>query len=199
MLDPGVRPGGVFSRDRTKDAAVLRVALSNGSPAVCGGRSSQAGAWRGRVYRAGLGVRSAHQASGSLRSGRGRGGGSEAPPQKGGGRPPRAIAQPTLAAHRRHVWQECPAGEPMRAGVLGTPVSWRAWSRRLWVRGPPASRRTIRGLLSKRQLGQRPARKKTTMGPPPDRHAPCAHIARLRREEAAAGEAGMAIATKKKA
>jgi len=63
--------------------------------------------------------------------------------------------------------------------------------------GPPASRRTIRRRLSKRKLGRRTARKQKTMGHHPDRNAPCDTIARLRREYATAGDAVIAIDTKK--
>src|SRR5207245_7387025 len=38
--------------------------------------------------------------------------------KKRGGRPPRAIAQPTLEVNLRHLLQEFTAGDPMRAGVL---------------------------------------------------------------------------------
>src|SRR5919201_2831175 len=198
ILDPGVRHGWIVGSDRTKDAAVLRVALGKGSPSVCGCRSGQARAWRGRVYRAGLGVRSANHSSGSPRSGRGRGCGGGAHPQKGGGRPPRAVAQPTLEANLRHLLQEFTAGDPMRAGVLWTNLSLRELSRRLLALGTPASRRTIRRLLRKLQVGRRTARKKKTMGHHPDRNAQFDNIARLRREYEATGDAVISIDTKKK-
>src|SRR5215470_18516272 len=198
ILAQGVRHGWIFSRDRTKDAAVLRVAVGKGSTSVCGCRSGQAGAWRGRVYRAGLGVRSANHSSGPPRPGRGRGCGGGAHPKKGGGRPPRAVAQPTLEANLRHLLQEFTAGDPMREGVLWTNLSLRELSRRLLALGTPASRRTIRRLLRNRKVGCRPARKKKTMGHHPARHAPFANIARLRREYEASGEAVISIDTKKK-
>jgi hypothetical protein len=78
-------------------------------------------------------------------------------------------------------------------------VSLRALSRRLLALGTPASRRTSRRLLSTRQLGQRTARKKKTMGHHRDRTAQCATIARLRRAYEAAGDAVLSIDTKKKA
>jgi hypothetical protein len=106
--------------------------------------------------------------------------------------------QPPLEANLCHLWQECTAGDPMRDGVLWTNLALREWSRRLLALGPPASRRPIRRLLSKRKLGRRTARKKKTLGHHPDRHAPCANIARLRRAYEAAGDAVISIDTKKK-
>jgi hypothetical protein len=100
------------------------------------------------------------------------------------------VAQPTLVATLRALWQEYTAGDPMREGVLWTNLSLRELSRRLLALGTPARRRTIRRLLSKRKVGRRTARKKKTMGHHPDRNAPCENIARLRREYEASGEAG---------
>ncbi len=116
----------------------------------------------------------------------------------GGGRPQRAIAQPTLEANLRQLLQEFTAGDPMREGVLWTNLSLRELSRRLLALGTPASRRTIRRLLRKLKLGRRTARKKKTMGHHPDRNAQFENIARLRREYEAAGDAVIAIDTKKK-
>jgi hypothetical protein len=87
----------------------------------------------------------------------------------------------------------------MRAGVLGTNRSLRALSRRLLALGTPASRRTIRRLLRTLKRGCRTARKKKTMGHHPARNAQCANMARLRRAYEAAGDAVIAIDTKKKA
>ncbi len=117
----------------------------------------------------------------------------------GGGRPQRAIAQPTLEANLRQLLQEFTAGDPMREGVLWTNLSLRELSRRLLALGTPASRRTIRRWLRKRTLGRRTARKKKTMGHHPDRNAQFENIARLRRAYEAAGDAVIAIDTKKKA
>ena len=86
----------------------------------------------------------------------------------------------------------------MREGVLWTNLSLRELSRRLLVLGTPASRRTIRRVLSKLKLGRRTARKKKTMGHHPDRNAQFENIARLRREYEAAGDAVISIDTKKK-
>ena len=86
----------------------------------------------------------------------------------------------------------------MRAGVLWTNLSLREWSRRLLALGTPASRRTIRRLLRKLQIGCRTARKKKTMGHHPDRNAQFENIARLRRAYEAAGDAVISIDTKKK-
>src|SRR5499426_3727295 len=174
------------------------MAVGKRSTSVCGRRRGQVGAWRGRLYCAYLGVRSANHSSRPPRPGRGRGCGGGAHPQKGGGRPPRAVAQPTLEANLRHLLQEFTAGDPMRAGVLWTNLSLRELSRRLLALGTPASRRTIRRLLRKFQLGQRTARKKKTMGHHPDRNAQFENIARLRREYAVAGDAVISIDTKKK-
>src|SRR6266705_2931065 len=102
----------------------------------------------------------------------------------GGGRPQRAIAQPTLEANLRQLLQEFTAGDPMREGVLWTNLSLRELSRRLLALGTPASRRTMR--------------KKKTMGHHPDRNAQFENIARLRREYEAAGDAVISIDTKKK-
>src|SRR5262247_274039 len=141
------------------------MAVGKRSTSVCGCRSGQVGAWRGRVYCAYLGVRSANHSSRPPRPGGGRGRGGGSYPQKGGGRPPRAVAQPTLEANLRHLLQEFTAGDPMREGVLWTNLSLRELSRRLLALGTPASRRTmIRRLLRQLKLGQRTARKKKTMG-----------------------------------
>ena len=86
----------------------------------------------------------------------------------------------------------------MRAGVLWTNLSLRELSRRLLALGTPASRRTIRRLLRKLKIGCRTARKKKTMGHHPDRNAQFEHMARLRREYEAAGDAVISIDTKKK-
>jgi hypothetical protein len=90
------------------------------------------------------------------------------------------------------------AGDPMRAGVLWTNLSLRELSRRRVAMGTPASRRIIRRLLQKLQIGRRTARKKKTMGHHPDRNAPFENSARLRREYEATGDAVIAIDTKKK-
>src|SRR5262245_41830533 len=90
------------------------------------------------------------------------------------------------------------ACDPMREGVLWTNLSLRELSGRLVVLGTPASRRTIRRLLRKLQVGRRTARKKKTMGHHPDRNAQFENIARLRREYEASGEAVISIDTKKK-
>ena len=58
------------------------------------------------------------------------------------------------ACCRVHRWG------PMREGVLWTNLSLRELSRRLLALGTPASRRTIRRLLRKLQVGRRTARKK---------------------------------------
>jgi hypothetical protein len=87
----------------------------------------------------------------------------------------------------------------MREGVWWPNRSVRELSRRWGTRGTPASRRTMRRRLSKRQLGRRTARKTKTLGHHPDRHAPFANRARLRREYEASGEAVIAIDTKKTA
>src|SRR5882672_7044649 len=67
--------------------------------------------------------------------------------EKKGGRPQRAVAQPTLEANLRQLLLEFTAGDPMREGVLWTNLSLREVSRRLLALGTPASRRTIRRLL----------------------------------------------------
>jgi hypothetical protein len=92
------------------------------------------------------------------------------------------VAQPTLEANLRALLPECPAGDPMREGVLWTNLSLRELSRRLLALGPPARRRTIRRLLRKLKVGRRTARKKKTMGHHPDRNAQFENLARLRRE-----------------
>jgi hypothetical protein len=74
----------------------------------------------------------------------------------------------------------------------------RCVSYRLLALGTPASRRTIRWVLRKLKLGRRTARKKQTMGHPPDRNAQFENSARLRREYEAAGAAVISIDTKKK-
>ena len=100
--------------------------------------------------------------------------------EKKGGRPPRVVAQPTLEANLRALLQEYTAGDPMREGVLWTNLSLRELSRRLLALGTPASRRTIRRLLSKLTVGRRTARKKKTLGHHPDRNAQFENIVRLR-------------------
>jgi hypothetical protein len=85
----------------------------------------------------------------------------------------------------------------MREGVLWTNLSLRELSRRLVALGTPASRRTIRRLLRKLKPGRRTVRKKKTVGHHPDRNAQFDNIARLRREYEAAGDAVVAIDTKK--
>jgi hypothetical protein len=108
------------------------------------------------------------------------------------------VAQPTLEANLRALWHECTAGDPMREGVLWTNVSRRELSRRLWVLGPPARRRTMRRLLRKLHVGRRTARQKKTMGHHPERTAHFDNMARLRREYEASGDAVMASETKQK-
>src|SRR6476660_6257135 len=174
------------------------MAVGKRSTSVCGCRSGQVGAWRGRVYCAYLGVRSANHSSRPPRSGGGRGRGGGSHPQKGGGRPPYAVAQPTLEANLHHLLQEFTAGDPMREGVLWTDLSLRELSRRLLALGSLASRRTIRRVLRKLKLGRRTARKKKTLGQHPARNAQFENIARLRREYEAAGDAVISIDTKKK-
>ena len=108
------------------------------------------------------------------------------------------MAQPALEANLRQLLQEFTAGDPMRAGVLWPNLSLRELSRRLFALGTPASRRTIRRALRKRELGRRTARKKKTMGHHPDRNAPCENITRLRCEYEASGDAVISIDTTKK-
>jgi len=64
--------------------------------------------------------------------------------------------------------------------------------------GTPASRRTIRRLLRKLNIGRRSARKKKTMGHHPDRNAQFERIAQLRQEYRLAGDPVISIDTKKK-
>src|SRR5215510_50723 len=104
MPNQGVRYGRVCSRCRTEDEAILRLAVGEVSTSVCGRRGGQAGAWWGRVHRAGLGVRSENHSSRPPGSGGGRGCGGGAHPQKGGGRPQLAVAQPALEANL--VWSK---------------------------------------------------------------------------------------------
>jgi hypothetical protein len=106
--------------------------------------------------------------------------------------------QPQLEANLRQVLQEFTAGDPMRVGVLWTNLSLRELSRRLSALGTPASRRTIRRLLRRLNLGRRTARKKKTMGHHPDRNAQFEKIARLRQAYQDAGEPVISIDTKKK-
>jgi Rhodopirellula transposase DDE domain len=108
------------------------------------------------------------------------------------------VAQPALEANLRALLQEFTAGAPMREGVLWTNLSLRELSRRLLALGTPASRRTIRRLLRKLNVGRRTARKKKTMGHHPKRNAQFENIARLRREYEASGDAVISIDTKKK-
>jgi hypothetical protein len=103
-----------------------------------------------------------------------------------------------LEVNLRQVLQEFTAGDPMRVGTLWTNLSLRALSRRLIELGTPASRRTIRRLLRKLNVGRRSARKKKTMGHHPDRNAQFENIARLREEYLAAGDPVISIDTKKK-
>jgi len=86
----------------------------------------------------------------------------------------------------------------MRVGVLWTNLSLRELSRRLLQMGTPASRRTIRRVLRRLQVGRRTARKKKTMGQHPDRNAQFENIARLRQEYLATGDPVISIDTKKK-
>jgi hypothetical protein len=86
----------------------------------------------------------------------------------------------------------------MRAGVLWTNLSLRELSRRLQEMETPASRRTVRRLLKKLNVGRRTARKKKTMGHHPDRNAQFENITRLRKEYRAAGDPIISIDTKKK-
>jgi Rhodopirellula transposase DDE domain len=193
-----VRHGSICSRCRTEDEAIFRLAVGAGSTLLCGRRGGPAGAWRGQVYRAERGRRSANHASWPPRPRGGRGGSSGAHPHTGGGRPPRAVTPPLLEANLRPLWQECTAGAPMRAGVLWAHLSLREVSRRRWALGTPARRRPIRR-LRKRTRGRRTARKKKTLGHPPDRNAPCDKNACRRHAYEAAGEAVLATDTPKKA
>jgi hypothetical protein len=86
----------------------------------------------------------------------------------------------------------------MRTGVLWTHLSRRELSRRLLALGTPASRRTIRRLLRKLTIGCRTARKKKTLGHPPDRNAQLDNMARRRRAYEATGDAVISIDTQKK-
>jgi hypothetical protein len=167
-----VRHGSICSRCRTEDEAIFRLAVGAGSTLLCGRRGGPAGAWRGRVYRAERGRRSANHASWPPRPRGGRGGSSGAHPHTGGGRPPRAVTPPLLEANLRPLWQECTAGAPMRAGVLWAHLSLREVSRRRWALGTPARRRPIRR-LRKRTRGRRTARKKKRWAtlPTATRHA----------------------------
>src|SRR5262249_20303606 len=96
VLDQGGWDGGVSIRDRREDAALLRLAFGEGPAAVCGHRSRETGAWWDRVYCPGFGLRSKNYPARSPRAGGGRGCCRGAHPQKRGGRPPRAVAQPAL-------------------------------------------------------------------------------------------------------
>ena len=125
----------VSSRCRREDAALLRVAVGEGSASVCRRRGGQTGAWWRRVHRTGLGVRSENHSSRPPRSGRGRGCGGGGASEKKGGTPARAVAQPTLEATLRQLLQEFTAGDPMREGVLWTNLSLRELSRRLVALG----------------------------------------------------------------
>jgi hypothetical protein len=94
--------------------------------------------------------------------------------------------------------QEFTGGDPLRVGVLWTNLSLRELSRRLLALGTPASRRTIRRLRRKLQVGRRTARKKKTMGQHPDRNAQFENIGRLRHAYQQAGDPVLSMDTKKK-
>ena len=98
----------------------------------------------------------------------------------------------------RQLLQEFTAGDPMRAGVLWTNLSLCELRRRLAAMGTPASRRTIRRLLKKFNVGRRTARKKKTMGNHPDRNAQFENITRLRQEYQKTGDPIISIDTKSK-
>ena len=182
----------------TEDEAVFRLAVGEGSAAIRGGRGGETRAWRRRVCRPRLAVRSEDDPRRAEGIGGVGGSGGRPGPKKRGGRRPLTEAQPQLEANLRQVLQEFTAGDPMRAGVLWTNLSLRELSRRLGAMGTPAGRRTIRRLLRQLGLGRRTARKKKTMGHHPDRNAQFENIARLRQEYLDAGDPVISIDTKKK-
>ena len=200
-LIEGSRGGGhgsLFCGCRGEDEAAVRLAVREGPPALRRRRGRQARAWRRRVHRPALVLRSQDDPARPEGLGGARGPGGGSGPKKRGGRRPLTAACPSLEDNLRQLLQEFTAGDPMREGVLWTNLSLRELSRRLLGMGTPASRRTIRRLLRKLKIGRRTARKKKTMGHHPDRNAQFENIARLRQEYQAAGDPVISIDTKKK-
>jgi len=103
-----------------------------------------------------------------------------------------------VETHLQQLLQEFTAGDPTREGVLWTNLSLCELSRHLKAMGTPASRRTIRRLLKKFNVGRRKAKKNKAMGHHPDRNAQFENITRLRQEHVATGDPIISIDTKNK-
>jgi hypothetical protein len=118
--------------------------------------------------------------------------------KKGGGRKEAIERLHFLEENFRQLLAEFTAGDPMREGVLWTNLSRREISRRLAAMGTPASRHTVRKLMSKHGMGQRQVRKKKSLGAHPDRDAQFDNIAQLKAAYLTEGAPVISIDTKKK-
>jgi hypothetical protein len=106
---------------------------------------------------------------------------------------------PTLEENFFKVLQDHTAGDPMRPEVKWTNLSRRQIAERLSAMGTPAGRDVVSQLLREHGYRRRKALKKKTMGRRhPDRNAQFENIARLKREDLAAGLPVISVDTKKK-
>src|SRR4051795_6073818 len=195
--------GGGYDRlltgSRTDDEEAVRLVQGKRSSSVCGHRGAEVGAWRDRVHRAGLGVRSQdHRTGTGGAGGRGRPGhGSFS--KKGGGRKRLIEIDPAIEANFHKVLEDHTAGDPMRLEVKWTNLSRRQIANRMADLGTRVSRDVVSQLLRKHRYRRRKAPKKTTMGPRhPDRNAQFEKIARLQKKYLKAGLPVVSMDTKKK-
>jgi len=98
------------------------------------------------------------------------------------------VIAPALAADFHKVLEDHTAGDPMRADVKWTDRSRRPIAKRRAELGTPVSRDVVSQLLRKHRYRRRKAQTTTTMGPRhPDRNAQFETLARLPKEDLAAG------------
>src|SRR4051795_3458906 len=195
--------GGGYDRlltgSRTDDEEAVRLVQGKRSSSVCGHRGAEVGAWRDRVHRACLGVRSQDHPTGiGGAGGRGRPGHGSLP-KKGGGRKRLIDIAPAIEANFHKVLEDHTAGDPMRLEVRWTNLSRRQIAARITELGTPVSRHVVSQLLRKHHYRRRKALKKTTMGPRhPDRNGQFENIARLKQRYLQLGLPVLSMDTKKK-
>src|SRR5947209_13646459 len=153
LRSPREHQGGgddrLLTGSRTEDEEALRLVPGERSSSVCGRRGAEVGAWRDRVHRPRLGVRSQDDPTG-IGGTRGRGRpGHGSLPKKGGGRKRLIDIAPAIEANFHKVLEDHTAGDPMRIEVKWTNLSRRQIASRMADLGTRVSRDVVSQLLRK--------------------------------------------------
>lgn len=176
---------------------MLGLLVREGSAAVWGPGSEQAGAWGHRVEGDRVGLGSPAQASRAA----GRGGVAPRPARAGaqerGGRKRWVESMAELGETVVRVVPEYPAGDPMRQGGRGRKLTQAERGERFTTAGPPVRRPVGQELLRTQRNVKRKAQKAHARGPQPDRNAQFENRAQLNQRSGASEHPLVSQDTKK--